>query len=150
MKDIYRRVLLVIILPIFPAGWVYIYIGWSEGWAYRHIAAFFAYILGLGISYAVVQGIDKLCIKLKRNRKRLVKRKKIMQWVVCIGMLLSMTCFTVIPLFNLVNEENYMIIQYTIHSSIFNFIATLFLGLYLLLEFSKISFHSEGIKTTKN
>ncbi len=127
------------VLSLLPAGWIYIYAGWSEAWGYRYMLALFVFILSSGIAFGLVAGIDRLCAQLKRNRESLFKKKKILRRVVYFGMLLSITRFTFIPLLQLASEESYMRIQCTIHSSIFSSIATLVLGLYLLLEFRKIT-----------
>lgn len=134
MKDSYWKVFWVMTLPLLPAGWIYIYFAFGEGWGYRHISAFIVYVLGHVISYGVVQGVDRIRLRMRGDSVRLPERKKLMRRVIYSGMFLSIIRFTVIPLFNLEKETSYMKVQHTIYSPVYCFAATLFLGLYLLLE----------------
>ena len=124
-------------LSTLPIAWFYIHLAHNEEWYVLFIGGFglfLAYVFCLQAVHRLVHGVSPT----SRIQKTLDKRKRVILWSILVATLISIVVFAIVPLSRLDSTLSPSNLKYTVQISVFNLIATLVVGLYLLSEFSKI------------
>ncbi len=132
----YKKWFFTVSLSILPIACFYIHLAHNQQWHVLLIGSLLlvVYVLCLQVTHTLIHGTSPT----SRTQKILLNRKRVILRSILIAMLISIVVFAIVPLLQINSTSSLSKARYTTHISLFNLIAILVVGLYLLSEFSKI------------